>query len=96
MVETAGDGTRDGDEGRGVVGGVDSGVVVSAADVMNLVELVWSAVLAACAVDSAVVVACGAVESAVVVACGVDVESRTVESTVEVVCGLRAAVEVVC
>ena len=35
MVETAGDGPRDGDEGRGVVGGVDSGVVVSAADVMN-------------------------------------------------------------
>ena len=34
-MDTTGDGTRDGDEGRGVVGGVDSGVVVSAADVMN-------------------------------------------------------------
>ena len=34
-METTGDGIGDGDEGRGVVGGTVSGVVVSAVDVMN-------------------------------------------------------------
>lgn len=69
------------------MGGTDSGVVVMAVDVMNCVELVWSAVVVACGVD----VVGGAVGSAVEVVCGfrtaVEVIYITLEVTMEVVCG---------